>query len=38
MSEYCCVAPDVKLGRDVKLARFINLYGCEVSANTPKYV
>lgn len=30
MSEYCCIAPDVKLGVDVKLAKFINLYGCEV--------
>jgi UDP-2-acetamido-3-amino-2,3-dideoxy-glucuronate N-acetyltransferase len=24
------VAPDVKLGRDVKLSPFINLYGCEI--------
>jgi acetyltransferase-like isoleucine patch superfamily enzyme len=24
------VAPDVKLGRDVRLAPFINLYGCEI--------
>jgi len=30
MNEYCCVAPDVKLGRDVKLGKFINLYGCEI--------
>jgi acetyltransferase-like isoleucine patch superfamily enzyme len=30
MSEYVCIAPDVKLGRDVKLSKFINLYGCEV--------
>jgi acetyltransferase-like isoleucine patch superfamily enzyme len=30
MNEYVCVAPDVKLGRDVKLSKFINLYGCEV--------
>jgi acetyltransferase-like isoleucine patch superfamily enzyme len=28
------VAPDVKLGKDVKLARFINLYGCEVGDDT----
>ena len=27
---YVCIAPDVKLGRDVKLSKFINLYGCEV--------
>ena len=30
MNSYLCVAPDVKLGKNVKLAQFINLYGCEV--------
>jgi acetyltransferase-like isoleucine patch superfamily enzyme len=30
MNEHVCIAPDVKLGRDVKLSKFINLYGCEV--------
>jgi len=30
MNPYLCIAPDVKLGRDVKLSKFINLYGCEV--------
>jgi len=30
MNPYVCIAPDVKLGRDVKLSKFINLYGCEV--------
>jgi acetyltransferase-like isoleucine patch superfamily enzyme len=34
MSEYLCVAPDVKLGKDVKLSKFINLYGCEIGDNT----
>ena len=34
MSEYCAVAPDVKLGRGVKLSRFINLYGCAVGDET----
>ena len=34
MSEYLCIAPDVKLGKDVKLAKFINLYGCEIGENT----
>ena len=29
-----CVAPDVKLGKDVKLANFINLYGCEIGDET----
>jgi len=27
---HVCIAPDVKLGKDVKLSKFINLYGCEV--------
>jgi len=30
MNSYVCIAPDVKLGRDVKLSKFINLYGCEI--------
>src|ERR1700685_3118716 len=30
MDHYVCVAPDVRLGRDVKLSKFINLYGCEI--------
>ncbi|MGA9508056.1 MAG: acyltransferase [Candidatus Sulfotelmatobacter sp.] len=30
MNEYVCIAPDVKLGRNVKLSKFVNLYGCEV--------
>jgi len=34
MSEYLSIAPDVKLGENVKLAKFINLYGCEVGDNT----
>ena len=33
MSEYVSIAPDVKLGNNVKLSRFINLYGCEVGDN-----
>lgn len=28
------IAPDVKLGKDVKLAKFINLYGCSVGDDT----
>jgi acetyltransferase-like isoleucine patch superfamily enzyme len=31
---YLSIAPDVKLGRDVKLSKFINLYGCEVGDET----
>lgn len=34
METYQAVAPDVKLGKDVKLARFINLYGCEIGDET----
>ena len=30
MSEFNCIAPDVRLGKNVKLAKFINLYGCEI--------
>jgi acetyltransferase-like isoleucine patch superfamily enzyme len=31
---YLCIAPDVHLGRDVKLAKFINLYGCAIGDET----
>ena len=34
MDSYVCVAPDVKLGRNVKLSHFINLYGCEIGDDT----
>ena len=30
MIDYLCVAPDVKLGKGVRLSKFINLYGCEI--------
>jgi acetyltransferase-like isoleucine patch superfamily enzyme len=30
VNEFVCIAPDVKLGKGVKLSKFINLYGCEV--------
>ena len=33
-NRYVCVAPDVRLGRDVKLSKFINLYGCEIGDET----
>lgn len=32
--EYQCIAPDVKLGRNVKIYGFVNLYGCEVGDDT----
>ena len=34
MNEFVCIAPDVKLGKDVRLSKFINLYGCEVGDST----
>ena len=34
MSDYLCIAPDVKLGHDVKVSKFVNLYGCAVGDNT----
>ena len=34
MSEFNCIAPDVKLGKGVKLSKFINLYGCEIGDET----
>jgi acetyltransferase-like isoleucine patch superfamily enzyme len=34
MNEHVCIAADVKLGKNVTLSKFINLYGCEVGDNT----
>jgi acetyltransferase-like isoleucine patch superfamily enzyme len=34
MNQHQCVSPDVRLGKDVKLSPFVNLYGCEVGDNT----
>src|ERR1700723_1976802 len=34
MNPHVCIAPDVKLGQDVKLSKFINLYGCKVGDET----
>jgi acetyltransferase-like isoleucine patch superfamily enzyme len=34
MSEYLSIGPNVKLGRDVKFSRFINIYGCEIGDET----
>jgi acetyltransferase-like isoleucine patch superfamily enzyme len=30
MMEFCRIAPDVQLGRDVKIHAFVNLYGCTI--------
>lgn len=34
MEQYACIADDVKLGKNVKLSKFINLYGCSIGDNT----
>lgn len=34
MNNYLAIAEDVKLGENVKLANFINLYGCTIGDNT----
>jgi acetyltransferase-like isoleucine patch superfamily enzyme len=34
MSDYRCISADVKLGKKVKLSRFVNLYGCEIGDET----
>jgi acetyltransferase-like isoleucine patch superfamily enzyme len=30
MNNHVCISDDVKLGQDVRLSKFINLYGCEI--------
>jgi len=30
----CIIAPDVKLGKNVKIFSFVNLYGCAIGDNT----
>jgi len=32
--QFCQIAPDVKLGRDVDIYHFVNLYGCEIGDGT----
>jgi acetyltransferase-like isoleucine patch superfamily enzyme len=34
VNEYCSITPNVKLGKGVKLSKFINLYGCEIGDDT----
>jgi len=34
VNEFVSVAPSVKLGKDVRLSKFINLYGCEIGDET----
>jgi len=34
VSTFNCIADDVKLGANVRLSKFINLYGCEIGDET----
>jgi acetyltransferase-like isoleucine patch superfamily enzyme len=34
MNNYLSISDDVTLGKDVKMSKFINLYGCEVGDHT----
>jgi len=34
VNEFCSIASDVKLGKGVRLSKFINLYGCEIGDET----
>jgi acetyltransferase-like isoleucine patch superfamily enzyme len=34
VNEFLSIAPDVKLGKNVKLSKFINMYGCSVGDDT----
>ena len=34
MREFCAIADDVVLGRDVRIYNFVNLYGCEIGDET----
>lgn len=34
MADYCRIAPDVKLGRNVSVHAFVNLYGCSIGDNS----
>jgi UDP-2-acetamido-3-amino-2,3-dideoxy-glucuronate N-acetyltransferase len=34
LGQFCIIAPDVRLGRDVAIYNFVNLYGCEIGDHT----
>jgi acetyltransferase-like isoleucine patch superfamily enzyme len=34
VSDFRCISEDVRLGKNVKLAQFVNLYGCEIGDDT----
>lgn len=33
-NDFVCITPDVKLGSNVRLSKFINLYGCQIGNDT----
>jgi acetyltransferase-like isoleucine patch superfamily enzyme len=34
MGDYCRIAPDVKMGQNVSIHAFVNLYGCSIGDNS----
>ena len=34
MDQYTCISADVRIGSNVKLSKFVNLYGCEIGDDT----
>jgi acetyltransferase-like isoleucine patch superfamily enzyme len=34
MNEFVCISADVKLGRNVRFSKFINVYGCDIGDDT----
>lgn len=32
--DFQSIAPDVKLGKNIRISKFVNLYGCEIGDNT----
>jgi acetyltransferase-like isoleucine patch superfamily enzyme len=34
VNDFCSIAPDVKLGKGVRISKFINLYGCQIGDET----
>jgi len=34
VNSYNCISDDVRLGKDVRLSQFINLYGCDIGDET----
>src|SRR5689334_22584703 len=34
MNDFVCITEDVTLGENVKISKFVNLYGCQIGDNT----